>query len=44
MVSRGRIEGKARATVLYEDRLVTLEAGKLTDSFEGWDVHVYEVK
>jgi len=37
-------EGKAQATVLYEDRDLTLEAGKLTDSFEGWDVHVYEVK
>jgi hypothetical protein len=37
-------EGKKQAAVLYEDRSAPLDAGKLTDKFEGWDVHVYEVK
>ncbi|MHB8995607.1 MAG: hypothetical protein ACYC63_10185 [Armatimonadota bacterium] len=36
--------GKKQATVLFENRSAPLKAGKLTDKFEGWDVHVYEVK
>jgi len=36
--------GKTQATVLFEDRAVPLEDGQLSDAFEGWGVHVYEVK
>lgn len=35
---------KKQATVLFEDRSVALVAGKLSDGFDGWGVHVYEVK
>ena len=36
--------GKTQASVLFEGRSVTLAEGKLSDSFAGWAVHVYEVK
>ena len=33
-----------KANVLSEGRTVTIEIGKLTDSFEPFDVHIYELK
>ena len=36
--------GKKQASVLFEDRSVTLADGKLSDPFAGWAVHVYEVR
>lgn len=35
-------DGEVR--VLFEDRTVQARDGELTDSFAGWDVHVYEVR
>jgi hypothetical protein len=36
--------GKEKATVLFEDRTVALNAGRLTDSFAPLAVHIYEVR
>ncbi len=38
------LNGKPRATVLFEDRAVALTAGRLTDSFAPLAVHIYEVR
>lgn len=36
--------GKSQVNVLFEDRKVALNGGKLSDKFDGWAVHIYEVK
>jgi hypothetical protein len=38
------LSGKKQATVLFEDRTAPVAGGKLSDKFDGWGVHVYEVK
>ena len=43
-VASAAFVGKKQASVLFEDRSVTLAEGKLSDPFAGWAVHVYEVK
>ena len=36
--------GKQQANVLFESRTVSLTGGNLSDQFDGWAVHIYEVK
>jgi hypothetical protein len=37
------VHGRGHVKVLYEDRTVELKDGKMSDRFEPYAVHVYEL-